>query len=78
MRKGMTTNAGGVGYKSEELPCMQSMVTITGGSEMQRRIQRDYSKVAHAADAKEAALLKASLLDGDDVGADISQPLRVL
>ncbi len=43
---------GGVGCKYENLPTMDSFVSMTGGSITQRRFQREYGKKAHESDAQ--------------------------
>lgn len=73
MRQGTTKNAAGVGGRIEELPCMGSMATITGGSEIQRRGLRDYSKVAHENDRKE----REALPDAIQPSENVSGPYRV-
>ena len=72
MRKGMSKNPAGIGGHREETE-FGGFVSHTGGDIVQRRIERNYSKTAHAARKKE-------LEDADDLIqpiADVSKPYRV-
>lgn len=74
MKQGMTKNSAGMCGKIEELSCMGDFAASTGGSQVQRRIERNYSKVAHATDAKASA---KALADGLLLGEDVSKPYRI-
>jgi hypothetical protein len=52
MREGMTKNSAGIGGKCECTGTLGGFVSITGGTELQRRHERNYSKTDHKAAAK--------------------------
>lgn len=69
MKSGMSKNSAGIGGKIEDLRCLGAFASSTGGSEIQRRIERCYGKVEHAAYKKEEELILPLF--------DISLPKRV-
>jgi hypothetical protein len=70
MKAGMTKNSAGIGGKVEDLPCLGSFAESTGGTLVQRRLERNYSKIAH----KEATYVDPLAVD---TGPDISKPHRI-
>ena len=72
----MTKNPAGIGGRVEELPCLGSFVTMTGGGEIQRRHAREYGKKAHLAHSK----MLDGIADADDASGpmlNISVPKRI-
>ena len=43
----VSRKSAGLGHRVEQLHSMDSLISITGGGEFQRRYRRDYSKKAH-------------------------------
>lgn len=72
MRQGSTKNPSGIGGTIEDVGCLGGFVSHTGGSLIQRRMERNYSKTAHAADRK------AQQADPIQPIMDVSGPYRVL
>lgn len=71
MRQGSSKNPSGIGGTIEDVGCLGGFASHTGGSLIQRRMDRNYCKTAHAADKKAQA-------DPIQPTMDVSGPYRVL